>query len=638
MIKRKWLWISIIVLLLISVPGLYDRWNAEVTNNTYEITTPYQEIYGLTTESSITMDEALSSLKEAGLNTVSLSPVTLDLLEKQDIVTIYEQKELEKMLKFSNVQDDYKQKQDGFYITVPKDSSYMNKINQHFTPVELTINNKPLYFIPDEDGTARHSSIGYNKEAIKLVKEHNLNYTLRVENVTNETKDSGVKASISNKNTIEQLMEVKNEDASNLLFSGQEVIGYPNHQKVKTWANQLNEAGYGFYTIEFVNQMGLQTIAKETNYDFIRLHSMRLNNDALDESVDRAVRAVKERNIRSIFFHFPNGEPVESLETATNFIHAVNKNMPNQFIPGAPEPFKEIYTPLWIKAAVLLAGILFTYLSAGIIDNKKIRLASSVFMFLLALSFFLLHSLVVLKAFALIIAIITPIYAVISSSEGTTTIKTITFRYFKTIGISFVGIAIVISLLNGNAFITGFELFRGVKLVYVTPILFLAFYILFSKRYGSMNAKEVNTILKTPVKYWHIIIITIVGLMAFYYISRTGNAGSVSELELLIRHKLEEYLYVRPRTKEFLIGFPLYILALYTMGINKRWGKFLLIPGVIGFLSIMNTFTHFHIPLSVSLLRTAYSLIIGYLIGIFLIYLVKICFRYITNKNKARWS
>ncbi|ASK62138.1 hypothetical protein CFK37_08150 [Virgibacillus phasianinus] len=638
MIKRSWLWVMTIVLLLISVPGLYDRWKTEFENNTYELSTPYQEIYNLTIDSPISMNKALSSLKQAGLNTVSLSPVTLDQWDKQDIVEIYGQEELEKMLKFSNIKDDdYQQKQDGFYITVPKNSTYIKQIKKSFDPIEVTINNQSLYFIPDEDGTLRHANMGYNKEAIKLVKKHDLNYILRVENV-NETKDGVVTNSARNEHTMEQLINLKSEDAPNILFSGQEVIGYPDLQNAKTWANQLNEVGYQFYSIEFANQMGLPSIAKETNYDFIRLHSMRLGTESAEESVDRAVRAIKERNIRSIFFHFPNEEPVESLAAATGFLDAVTENMPGSFNAGSPEPFREVYTPLWIKAAVLLAGILFTYLAASIIENKKIRLAAPIFMFLLALASFAIHNLIVIKAFALIIAIITPIYAVISSSDGTTTIRNITFRYLRAIGISFAGIAIVTGLLNGNAFITGFELFRGVKLVYVIPILFLALYILFSKRFGFMNAKEVITVLRSPVKYWHIISLMIIGFVIFYYISRTGNAGSVSEIELLIRHKLEEYLYVRPRTKEFLIGFPLYILALYTMGVNKKWGKFLLILGVIGFLSIMNTFTHFHIPLHISLLRTAYSIVIGYILGIFLIYLVKICFRYITKTIHARWS
>lgn len=638
MIKRQWFWIIIVLLLLISLPGLYDRWQTEVKNNTYELVTPYQEIVSITADSAITINQALFSLKESGLHTVSISPITLDTLEKQKTITIYGQEELEKILRFSNQTGDYKQKQEGFYTTIPKDPYYVDKINENFDPIKVKSNDQSLYFIPDEDGTLRKSSIGYDKKTIKQVKQHNLNYILRVENVTNETTDGEVTNSAINERTIKRLIDLKDEDVSNLLFSGQAVIGYPNLQKVEKWTKQLNEAGYGFYTIEFVNQKAIQSVARALNYDAIRLHSLPLGNESIEESVNRAVRAVKERNIRTIFFHLPKGEAVESLESASAFIESVNEEMPSQFTQGTPEPFEKIYTPDWIKVIVLLAGILFTFIAADVLNNNKIRITSIVFMFLLAASYFLLQNLLFLKAFALVIAIITPIYAIITSSDGTTNIRGITCRYAKAIGISFVGIAIVLSLLNGNAFITGSELFRGVKLVYIAPILFLLFYLLLSKRYDAMNAERAITILRSPVKYWHIIIILFIGFVAFYYINRTGNTGSVSELELLIRHKLETYLYVRPRTKEFLIGFPIYMVALYTMGISKKWGRFLLIPGIIGFLSIMNTFTHFHIPLYISLLRTAYSIVIGYIIGIFLIYLVKICLLYIPKFIKTRWS
>ncbi|WP_404455676.1 DUF5693 family protein [Virgibacillus necropolis] len=640
MIKRQWLWIIIALLLLISLPGLHDRWQTEVNNNTYEIATPYQEILSLTTESPITTDEALSSLKEAGLNTVSLKPMTLDIWEHLDIITIYGKEELETALMFSNIEEDYKQKQDGFYTTIPKEPFYVKKIKEKLDPIEVTINNQSLYFFPDKEGSLRHSNLGYNRNAIQKIKKHDLNYLLRVENADNTTDDT-TKKSVIKKQTIETLVDLKDEDVSNLLFSGSEVIGYPNLQKVKAYSGKLQEAGYNFYTIEFFNQKGLQTIAKETNYNTIRLHSFGLGNETFEEGVDRAVRAIKERNIRTIFFHFPNPklvESVDSLENATEFISAVNKKMPDQFTSGTPEPFDKIFTPAWIKVAALMAGILFTFLASGIFNKNTIRISSIVFMFLLALSYFLLQNLLLLKAFALIIAVITPIYAVISTGKGTTNIKYITFRYLRAIGISFVGIVIVISLLNGNKFITGFELFRGVKLVYIVPILFVAIYLYWRKILSYFNVKKITSTLNRNLKYWHVLIFLLVGFVGFYYISRTGNSGTVSEFELLIRYKLEEYLYVRPRTKEFLIGFPFYILALYTMGINNKWGKFLLIPGVIGFLSIMNTFTHFHIPLNISLLRTAYSIVIGYIIGIVLIYLFKIGFRYISKAIKTRWS
>ena len=109
-----------------------------------------------------------------------------------------------------------------------------------------------------------------------------------------------------------------------------------------------------------------------------------------------------------------------------------------------------------------------------------------------------------------------------------------------------------------------------------------------------LTPAEMNKILNKEVRYWHLVVFVVIAAVGVFYITRTGNSGTASATELAIRQWLEDTLYIRPRTKEFLIGFPIFVTALYAMSINRKLGSILLIPGVIGFLSIMNTFTHTH--------------------------------------------
>lgn len=139
------------------------------------------------------------------------------------------------------------------------------------------------------------------------------------------------------------------------------------------------------------------------------------------------------------------------------------------------------------------------------------------------------------------------------------------------------------------------------------------------------------------VRYWHLIVVVVIAAVGAFYITRTGNGGTASALELSIRQWLEDVLYARPRTKEVLIGFPMFVLALYVMGINKKIGSILLIPAVIGFLSIMNTFTHLHISLDVSLLRTFYSIVFGFVVGVVFIGVYNVLAK-LVKKAIARWS
>lgn len=87
----------------------------------------------------------------------------------------------------------------------------------------------------------------------------------------------------------------------------------------------------------------------------------------------------------------------------------------------------------------------------------------------------------------------------------------------------------------------------------------------------------------------------------------------VNEIELKFRSLLEKLLTFRPRFKEFLFGYPFLMLGLWT---NKRY---LIYLGLIGEVSVINTFIHIHTPFHVSLLRTLLGIIIGILLGLIFI-------------------
>ncbi|MGJ9458143.1 DUF5693 family protein [Oceanobacillus sp. CF4.6] len=634
---QKWIWGVLLVLLALSVPGIMERWNTEANNQTYEMVIPFNQIAELAEDDDMTLDEALEKLSDAGLTTVSLEPTSLSDLEAMDFISIFSESEMEDNLLFSEFLDDFNPELEGYYVTLPEEPYYQELITGYFNPEEVMIGDIAFYFIEENEEYTQHTDFGYDELAIEKIEEYQLAHVMRVEND---------KSDIVNQQIVDQLIDLKDENSKGLLPSGTELIGFDEETSSNVLASELSEAGYSFYSIESNPVKGLSSVARNTNYNIIRLHSINKSEElGLDKSIDRTIRAVKERNLRSIFFHIPRvGDPEENLEAATSYLAGVQENMPNHFNPGIPQAFEQMSIPLWVKAMVLLAGIVFTYLAASVVNNHKLQLVAATFMVLLAGAYVALDKMVLLQAFALIIAVITPIYAVLSVASGSKQISKITVRYLKAIGISFAGIIIVVGLLNGNAFITGVESFRGVIMVYVVPIVFVSLMVIWmiSKTYLQSNQlkpalKQTVKLLQVEVKYWHLVVFVLIAGIGMFYIGRTGNFGFASDLELIFRQWLEETLYVRPRTKEFLIGFPFFILALYMMGINKKWGSILLIPGVIGFLSMMNTFTHFHTPLSVSILRTVYSIILGYLIGLLFIFIAKKGYQ-IISKQVSRWT
>ena len=100
-------------------------------------------------------------------------------------------------------------------------------------------------------------------------------------------------------------------------------------------------------------------------------------------------------------------------------------------------------------------------------------------------------------------------------------------------------------------------------------------------------------------------------------LSAGNDAGvGVSGAELKGRAILDRILPVRPRTKEFLVGHPLFILGIawWWRG-RRRLGLPCLVFGSLGQVSLLNTFCHIHTPLVISVWRGGVGLVLGVLLG-----------------------
>src|SRR5699024_6613209 len=200
------------------------------------------------------------------------------------------------------------------------------------------------------------------------------------------------------------------------------------------------------------------------------------------------------------------------------------------------------------------------------------------------------------------LVVLTPIYAFILIKAAPK--ESVTLIYLQTLFIHFVGIVCIVSLSNDIRLLTGVDVFRFVKLAYLLPITVIAL----SYLRPFIKAK----VWRQPITYQHFICFLVLFIFSYFYLSRTGNNGFVLPFELTLRQSLEDLLYVRPRTKEFLIGFPAFLFSLYLLRNGKQKGAALfLIIGAIGFTSTLNTFLHFHIPVSISVLRSVYSIVFG---------------------------
>ncbi|MDQ8734045.1 DUF5693 family protein [Paenibacillus sp. LHD-38] len=182
--------------------------------------------------------------------------------------------------------------------------------------------------------------------------------------------------------------------------------------------------------------------------------------------------------------------------------------------------------------------------------------------------------------------------------------------------ISLTAVPIVFGLLNNITYNLVLEQFRGVSLLHLAPIALVAVYVLLYN--GQMSLGRLRILLSKPITLTWIILAGVIGIIGYYYLSRTGNSGQVSSVELVIRHFLESTFGVRPRFKEFLLAHPLMLLGLF-LSLRYRAAWLLIIIGSIGQLSMVDTFAHLHTPLYISMIRVLLGLGTGMIIGCILI-------------------
>jgi hypothetical protein len=133
-----------------------------------------------------------------------------------------------------------------------------------------------------------------------------------------------------------------------------------------------------------------------------------------------------------------------------------------------------------------------------------------------------------------------------------------------------------------------------------------------------MRLQRLKNILTSNIRVLWLVLVGVALAAGFYYLSRTGNAGQASVLEKIFRSFLENTLGIRPRTKEFLLAHPLFLLGAY-LSVRYKNAVYLLLFGVIGQLSIVDTFAHLHTPIVISGIRIVYGLLFGTLFGLIFI-------------------
>jgi hypothetical protein len=547
----------ITIALLVSITAsafiLYKRIAAEKANNSIELAADFSDIERLSSIQGIPVSAVLTKLESAGVSAAALT---------EDLV-----------------------------------SSYDPNLISGIDPKKVNL------YIPSK---------GLSSSKIKLIKSAGLSVIPRIRNALNA---SGV---VINR----KIKDVSAYDT--VIFAEEEVLGYPNYLRETAKALASNKIKYGF--VEFGKQMGDSALASYMGGNLVKVHSIppdELENMSREEAVKRFIRAARERDIRILYIHlFQYPETGKDLlSTNISFVSGLKAELfGGGFITGKASMPQKISVSSAEKSLIGLgiAGGAILLLHYFIPVNLYISLAM-----------FVLFALLSSKSLALLSAVIFPAYAVISMfpakrdrlDGGMVSRSAATVIYIA--AIAAVGAVFIAALLSDKVHMVGIDAFSGVKIALILPLVLVASYFFLRKedeekldiRTSISKAKE---LLGINIKISHAVIFLLAAACGVLFILRSGNFGlPVLGPEKYLRAFLENIMVIRPRTKEFLIGYPALILgALYYFKGGNKWLWFWLSAGVLAPVSMTNSFCHIHTPVLITLVRSCVGLILGIALGI----------------------
>ncbi|MBQ5862413.1 MAG: hypothetical protein IIW67_01755 [Peptococcaceae bacterium] len=417
-----------------------------------------------------------------------------------------------------------------------------------------------------------------------------------------------------------------------LLFNDKEIPGYP--QKNRTVADLLKDdkgnTVVPVATIEFSDQKGLNQLGVLLNKDVIRLHTIsngEMGNLTPDSALDRWMLAARERNMRSLLVRFFDiTTPGANLQGNLNYVASIQTGLIESGFT-LDQPYEK---PASIPASTILMAMVGTAVIAGVMlillemRLPKLSLLALIGGIAIWLALLLVNPTMAKKMMALLSVITFPTLSclLIMKPEARSIGKSVV-ALLKLCAISYIGAVLMVGLLADILFMLKLDQFIGVKLAHVVPIVAVPFILYIWNEEKPLTF--VKQLLAKALDYKWTMLGVLVAVAGVIYLSRTGNSGAeLSAAESMMRTFLNDVMGVRPRSKEFLIGYPFALLLFWLGASRKNW--ILTIPAIIGQVSLVNTYAHIHTALIMSMQRSFNGLVLGIAVGLLLIIGVRMLF------------
>jgi hypothetical protein len=627
--------------LLVSINITLKRYQFENRSNRVEMAVSYNEMEQLSVLGGINSATLFKRLRdEAKITSVAIEEDTIEDFVERGKVTVLKGSEIMNMYRVGHVNRFllthlYKQikvKPNCFYLIIEERGDY-ERISDFLT-VEFGKDNVKrvgrvnILEVIDSREDLMNLRVGISKDKIAMVKSLGLRPIIRLSN-----------SNRLNKYVIKQkLLSFVNETTRPIMiFEGETALGYPNHVAIVQEALQDYNIHLGF--VEFTKRVVEKQLAAALPELVIRVHTIpekEMISLSREQAVQRYVRAARERSIKILFIRpFFQGYHEESMiDFNIQFIKNIGLRLQahHKSLGQLNTADSTSYQPTqnW-ELMILSLGVLtvILFLVNFFINLRMINflIINILFLSCFSLAVIFQHQTKWGQIMALVTAIIVPAFAMISQFplrvepvEGMRKIYQMITYILSVVGITLVGCFLIVGFLSDIRFIEGVSRFVGVKAAFVGPLLIVGVFYYFKPHRISSLLYILRRGFQSPINMASIIAILFTLFFVILLLLRSGNYIAMPQftLEEKFRALLENTLFVRPRTKEFLIGYPFLLFSFYGIDrfISRRWIWLFNGIGLVALISMINSFCHIHTPLAISIYRTCMGIVIGTLLGV----------------------
>jgi hypothetical protein len=428
---------------------------------------------------------------------------------------------------------------------------------------------------------------------------------------------------------------------STVVFFGlrNQVLGFPDH--LSDTADVLRSRRYVNYgEIETYDpsqvQKGNVELARLIPGRTVRVQAiskLELDKLSVPEIVARYELGVRERNIRVVYLR-PYGHEWKNLSIEKTNVELVRQLAQNLRSRGfrlgraTPMPLYRGNSAIAVGVAVLAVPSIFVLLLGWLGWYRPVwaALAYAAAIGVYVAGYATHHDLLARSIIALCGALLfaASAFAVLSgafrdepqATTGAQFARSLMWTALAT-GVALAGALVVVGIMSSPLTMEEVEAFRGVKLVYVIPPLVALALYLFTDRYDS-GVRSAREAFNAPIRIYQLLLACAVLGAGALVLLRSGNQSDIapSGFELSLRHNLTALLSIRPRFKQFVVGFPLLMLAPALRRSDRRAAGIILSLGIgVGIGDVIDTFSHLHTPLEVSIVRVILGLVIGAIVG-----------------------